>query len=370
MNRPVSEHLVNLLYEQDCVILAGFGAFVANDEPAYVDFINKQIVPPRREIMFNKAVSNNDGLLINYVAKRENIDYNSAKKEVESFIKNCERELSKVNAKLHFSGIGTLTRNIENNLEFSSYHVNYSTKDFGLPYLNAQPILRNSQLNVPFDHPINRNKQARGAYNRKGSFHIKPWYWGVAASAILLISAPFVLSKIDWNTSKGQQSSVAPFLVTNNDNDNQQEPNTQEPKESESAPDEQNLAATDALLPQTVQMESKAEINDDAESKAEKTAPIREPKLNSKQQKAITENYLKAEEHTKEYIVIIGSFSSDKNVKVLTNKVLKDGFTPYRDKMDNLNRVGIRIAATDSGLEKQMNRIRSKYNAKAWILNQ
>ena len=67
MSLKLDLHIRNLLHEHDCVILPSFGGFVANYHSAKIDPIINLIHPPKKHIVFNKNLQNNDGLLVNEV---------------------------------------------------------------------------------------------------------------------------------------------------------------------------------------------------------------------------------------------------------------------------------------------------------------
>ncbi len=66
-------HIEYLLRKNDCVILPGFGAFIANDVPA--EIVGSELLPPHRTITFNSAITHNDGLLANSIMRKAAISY-------------------------------------------------------------------------------------------------------------------------------------------------------------------------------------------------------------------------------------------------------------------------------------------------------
>ena len=76
----VSKYIKDLLFIHDCVILPGFGGFVANYKPANIDDNLNIVSPPSKAVGFNRNLSKNDGLLINRLAESENLSYLEAEK--------------------------------------------------------------------------------------------------------------------------------------------------------------------------------------------------------------------------------------------------------------------------------------------------
>lgn len=74
----LQHYIAELLKQHNCVVLPDFGGFVGNIAPARVDVVKNKIHPPFKEVMFNQHLSNNDGLLADYIGKNESLDYPSA----------------------------------------------------------------------------------------------------------------------------------------------------------------------------------------------------------------------------------------------------------------------------------------------------
>ena len=61
----VIEHIIGeLLLRHNCVIVPSFGGFVAKRASATIDYTTGVMQPPKKSILFNRQLINNDGLLI------------------------------------------------------------------------------------------------------------------------------------------------------------------------------------------------------------------------------------------------------------------------------------------------------------------
>ena len=90
MNKYV-EHIEELLYLHDCVIVPGFGGFICDYTSASINEKTGTIVPPSKKVMFNKHLKQNDGLLIDWIARKEQIDYEKAQDSIrEIFLRKGE----------------------------------------------------------------------------------------------------------------------------------------------------------------------------------------------------------------------------------------------------------------------------------------
>ena len=81
MNKYV-EHIEELLYLHDCVIVPGFGGFICDYTSANINEKTGTIVPPSKKVVFNKHLKQNDGLLIDWIARKEQIDYEKAQRRL------------------------------------------------------------------------------------------------------------------------------------------------------------------------------------------------------------------------------------------------------------------------------------------------
>ena len=82
----VEELIGNLLLRHNCVIVPSFGGFVAKQTSATIDYKNGVMLPPRKSILFNRQLINNDGLLISEYAAINHLFYNSAEESVKNSV--------------------------------------------------------------------------------------------------------------------------------------------------------------------------------------------------------------------------------------------------------------------------------------------
>ncbi len=111
-------HIEYLLLHHDCVIVPGLGAFIASNMPARIDREARMIFPPSRCIMFNQAVTLDDGLLANSLARSLALSFDEARqliaKEVASTIENLHSEST-----IRIGRLGTFTLGEEDRLIFT-----------------------------------------------------------------------------------------------------------------------------------------------------------------------------------------------------------------------------------------------------------
>ena len=89
----MEQYLEDLLFRHECVIIPGFGGFVSNFSPARVNPSTHTFSPPSRILTFNKNLNNNDGLLANHIALKEQILFQDALSRVKDFVATLNQSL-------------------------------------------------------------------------------------------------------------------------------------------------------------------------------------------------------------------------------------------------------------------------------------
>src|SRR5271170_2476410 len=89
----IEEHISELLFEHDCVIVPDFGGFVCNYAPARIDPVKHLFEPPGKRILFNKGLTRNDGLLANHISSVSKLSYSEALDTIKKEVKHYKEEL-------------------------------------------------------------------------------------------------------------------------------------------------------------------------------------------------------------------------------------------------------------------------------------
>ena len=134
----LTRFIQELLYQYECVTIPHFGAFLTRSFGAQVDH-KGSFYPPRKEVNFNQLLVANDGVLAHYVARKENISYEYALRQIEKEVSSWKKRLH--TQTLHFPGVGEIRLNTAKKIEFSPWgKINYDLKSFGLHFFERQPI--------------------------------------------------------------------------------------------------------------------------------------------------------------------------------------------------------------------------------------
>ena len=81
----IFKEIYDLLYNNDCVIVPNFGAFVLKSKSAYIK--KNEFFPPSKYVSFNAMLKDNDGLLAKHISGEKNISYKKkySENETESY---------------------------------------------------------------------------------------------------------------------------------------------------------------------------------------------------------------------------------------------------------------------------------------------
>jgi hypothetical protein len=150
MNKTIEHYISNLLYLHDCVIIPGFGGFVGNKKSAYIHPVSGIIYPPSKEFLFNKNLTQNDGLLATHIAKEEGLDLSKTSNLIDNFAQNIQTELNSKSA-FKLQKVGTFTKGKEGNISFlQNKNHNYNLASFGM---------QTNHKSKKVEHSINEDKE-------------------------------------------------------------------------------------------------------------------------------------------------------------------------------------------------------------------
>jgi CCDC81-like prokaryotic HU domain 1/CCDC81-like prokaryotic HU domain 2/SPOR domain len=138
----VAHYISELLFHHDCVVLPGFGAFVSTYMPARIHPTQHTFTPPGKQIVFNKHLHQNDGLLAQTIASESACTFDEAMKAISLFAETVSSKL-KAGEKAELHNIGILSLDPEGNTCFESYpEINFLIDSFGLGTFQSMPVIR------------------------------------------------------------------------------------------------------------------------------------------------------------------------------------------------------------------------------------
>jgi hypothetical protein len=136
----IEEHISELLFEHDCVIVPDFGGFLCNYASANIDPVKHLFEPPSKRILFNKGLTRNDGLLANHISGKLKLSYTEAVDSITKEVKRYKEELEK-DKRLTLDSIGLLYTDDKGSLLFQQDNkLNYLADSFGLSTFYHLPV--------------------------------------------------------------------------------------------------------------------------------------------------------------------------------------------------------------------------------------
>jgi len=214
----INSIVYQLIKDNDCVIIPGFGGFVCNYFEAKIDLSNQEFYPPVKKIAFNRELKNNDGLLINYLTREYNIEWEEAENHVKDFVNELNVVLQN-NKVLRFGNIGEFSIR-DNALVFiPSLDQNLFEASYGLKRFNF-PMLKTGKKGVEIQKQPILSKSGEAKSNKKKRF-VSPVFFYTSAAAVIagLVVMAF---QFDWirfeNQPLHENANIVPVELLKNSN--------------------------------------------------------------------------------------------------------------------------------------------------------
>ncbi len=193
--QDINKYISGLLFIHDCVILPGFGGLVTNYRPAEHNETTHTFLPPKKDVLFNKNLIYNDGLLINYLARNQNISYDEADKIIKEEVQKAWLKLEK-GQMVSFDGVGSFQYDAERKMVFTPEDSeNFLTDAYGL-----------SSFRFP---PLNYQKNARDKTLYKSTTMdesvVKTLKWAAAAVLVLVLTLSVL---VPYQKNKSQEQTA------------------------------------------------------------------------------------------------------------------------------------------------------------------
>lgn len=113
----LAKHIEILLLNNDCVIVPGFGGFMAHHVDAVYDEEENLFLPPSRTLGFNPQLHINDSLLAQSYVEAYDISYPDAVKRIDAEVQEMRQTINNQGF-FELPDIGVIQNNDDGNLEF------------------------------------------------------------------------------------------------------------------------------------------------------------------------------------------------------------------------------------------------------------
>lgn len=214
MELRIDSYIQQLLFNHNCVIIPSFGGFVGNYKGAEIHPTQHIFTAPCKQLVFNKNLIINDGLLANYIVQKEQITFPEALEIIDKDVFRIKHMLAN-GEKVLLKSIGSLRLDVEKNIQFTpSSSTNYATSSYGLHSFQSSAIKRGN-----FVAEVGKTFKDRPAVKAKTSFKKYRKYAlpvMVLPIAVLLFLSPFstnLKDKIQLQTSGFFSPNEVPLYV-------------------------------------------------------------------------------------------------------------------------------------------------------------
>ena len=217
----ITNSLIELLQDNECVIVPDFGAFISKRHSATIDYANHRFTPPYKEIVFNNKLKNDDGLLVDFMIEKDSLTKEDALAKIRSFVNQSEAILD-VNSELVLEGIGKIRKFGDDYILTSKTETNLLGDSFGLTEFNVQPVFRTETYQIIKERIAVEQKEKNTEYtvaveNVEDTPEVvkmrKP---GIARTLAVATLAFLLLFAFNWKTEQtgSNFASWNPFLYS------------------------------------------------------------------------------------------------------------------------------------------------------------
>ncbi len=322
----ISEYLHILLHEHDCVVVAGLGGFISNENSSRYLPDEHRFEPVQRKVLFNRQLKTNDGLLAGLLAEKKKIDYKQALQEILRFSEGVKEEVRN-GKQVELKNLGRLFLNEEGVLSFETFEdCNVSISAYGLSSLQLRPVkgLRSTQ----------KEKKVSN-----GKARVR---WTVAASfTVLLAISAYMLRQSGSLPPELQLSSLNPLEVDSNLDQQRTAP--------VQAKNEMPVAETEITsLPET---------DHPLEVKETPAGEIPSPSTISAGSDSV-------------YYIVVGAFGKERNARKYEQELIEKGFSAliHSGAENTLIRVCAEKHTQRFEAEERLTFIKKTANPQAWIM--
>lgn len=344
----MKNYIKELLYTHNSVIIPAFGGFTATYKPASIDHVQGVIFPPSKDLKFNRYLTVNDGLLVQYICEQKGWTREEAEQAIKNWVANMKTSLER-REMLEIPQVGRLYLDFEGNYRFLQDNTNYNRQSFGLPNVEFFPVTRTRNTATPQEAQAKSTATpilTLGNEQSKSKI-ISLWFqrnipYIVAASFLVLAGTFFLIS------SQNDDQADTAFIKPVSEERINIKPSYQ-PGES--------TTIEETYIAETPSEESEAVVtnddyldtppDEDIDTEGETVVPSQQ-----------------------EAIVVIGSFGNKKNIERLIKKIYAHGYEPFLKKEGSLTKVGVQFAYnTNADIEAKRKDVAKDFRVAAWVLS-
>lgn len=327
----IDKYIRKLLYEQNCVIIPGFGGLITHTIQAQFDSERNIYRPTRKRVAFNEVLSQDDGLLVHTVVSGEGIDRGKAQQVVNEYTRYLGLKLAE-EGRCNMKGIGSFSRNAEGRLVFipkedSNFDVNWfglnevaaSKHEFRVPVTSVEVPKEDFIAEESFTSVEMESFEPKRKWTR----------WGVAAAsigALVYFSTMYPISG-----TESMLSSLNPFSGIIDS----MEPSRTEIKVQNESASTDEFHVADSLIREIngladfkLEEEAMEQSTAPVENEVSESAPVNKPEEPVAQVPSAEKQLVKSSGSEKrDFHLVAGSFSTEILAAKLVRELKEKGYT-------------------------------------------
>ncbi|HHB79484.1 MAG TPA: SPOR domain-containing protein [Saprospiraceae bacterium] len=326
MRTQIINSLNHLLFEQEYITIPSFGSFELKQQSAIVDPVSGKIHPPGSEVHFSETIQAKDQLLKWTLVNQFGYSSEEADLQITRFVRDIKTKLEQREI-VYLDGIGKLFLDQNGQISFLPTTFNYTPSNFGLPDVAYAPI----QERVPQA----RKKEKKSFFRTRMSAQ--------SLTLLTVLAFTFISVNVYFLAKRNMQKQPTPIAQTVHIN---QKPSS--------------------ILPSPTQFMDEI-TNIDTEEKEDKPSHA-QPAIEVEDELFAQETVARTINNN-ECIIIAGTFSAKKNAAKMIQKLLDQGYAPYKDKKGKNWRVGIIFPYNSIfDIKRNLEDLSKTYHTNAWIL--
>lgn len=340
---PFEEVICQLILRHNCVVLPNFGGFVSRTISAQIDFEKGILQAPYKQLLFNRNLINDDGLVLAEYARLNGLYYQEGVSQLTDFTGKLNADLA-LGKQVSIPKLGIFTKDTDGIVRFEQdRHFNLLLSSYGLSNVTFVPNQLEEEVPIIQLNPISTEESTQKNPTK---------FWKYTAAACLL---PFAFYSF-WIPMKTDV--LHSGLISYKDFNPLRGNMTVRYTEKQITPFEKAFA-NEANIDEQLSSLEPGEIGlyqyDESTVFAVKV-PNAVTKPAFVQQEIVQANF--------EYVV--GCFSDERNANNFVQKLQADGFNAHIVPGGNL----IRVSAGSAANQTEIQAIQSKVNSKGiegWI---
>lgn len=338
MQATIDKHISYLLFDHECVVVPGFGAFLTRYYHAEINPATDMMRPPSKRVSFNKRINENDGLLAKHISRNEGISYSQAMESIAISVRGWKRIL-RTGKKVNLPGIGRLYLDNESRIQFNpAIDINYDKSSYGLDIFRSPAVQRNAKIRTAIHKAIEREIPAVNPEEKKKR-EFAVWRWAAVITPLLGLG---IAAGIYFNETPvfHNFSGLNPFSLGNFQNSTEE-------------------TATDL---KKEDLSGSSVIKEDSPEEIKSSYPDKGSLSN------YTEPVYTDEVSPGTYHIVVGSFKDRINAENYVSELRSKGLDAYIAGGDNhFSRVAVGNFNTHEQANLQLSVIKGEVNSGAWI---